>query len=100
DYEMDTLKLMKDLVLTGAVHTVLAVPAVRNELERGTLLARRLRRPFAETRVMVATAFNRAYTQAMRAVQAEIGLAIAAAVAESPVPMDIRLASAGQPDTA
>ncbi|GAA5233161.1 LysR family transcriptional regulator [Verticiella sediminum] len=94
DYEMDTLELMKDLVLTGVAHTVLALPAIHRELRHGTLTARRLRRPAVETRVMVATAFNRAYTQAMRVVQAEITLAIAAAVEESPVALDIRLASA------
>ena len=96
DYEMDTLQLMKDLVRSGGVHTVLALPAIRDDLVRGTLVARRLRRPSVATRVMVATAFNRAYTQAMRVVQAEIAQAIAAAVKASPVPLGIALAPSSQ----
>jgi LysR family nitrogen assimilation transcriptional regulator len=99
-YEIDDLRLMKELVLAGAAHTVLAIPAVQKELGEGTMLARRLRGPAVETRVMVATANNRAYTQAMRVVQAEITLAAAAAVAESPLPMHMQLASATQPEPA
>lgn len=100
EYEIDALKLMKDLVQAGVAHTVLAIPAVQGELTRGTIVARRLRRPSVETRVMVATAFNRAYTQAMRVVQGEIGLAVAAAVEQSPVALDIQLGQPGQPDAA
>lgn len=86
EYEMDTLSLMKELVLAGHAHTVLAIPAIQGELKRGEVVARQLRQPTVE----LATAFNRPYTQAMRVVQAEIGRVMKRTVQSSPIPMDIR----------
>ncbi len=89
-YEMDTLSLLKDLVLAGHAHTVLAIPAVGAEVAQGRVVARKLRNPVVETRLMLAIALNRPYTPAMRAVHSEIGQTLREAVAESDLPLDMR----------
>ncbi|ODU66966.1 MAG: LysR family transcriptional regulator [Lautropia sp. SCN 66-9] len=90
EYEMDTLSLMKEQVVAGHAHTVLAIPAIVGELKRGAVVARKVRNPAVDTRLMLATAVNRPYTQAIRAVQAEIGEVMRQAVHASTLPLDIR----------
>lgn len=68
-FEMDALELMKEIVLNGLAHTVLALPAVVGELNNGQLVARRIVNPALSTRLMLATASNRPLTQAVRIVQ-------------------------------
>jgi len=58
-FEMDALDLMKDIVVEGLAHTVLALPAVMNEVASGKLIARRIVEPGLSTRLMVATASSR-----------------------------------------
>lgn len=89
-YEMDTLALMTELVVAGLAHTVLAIPAVAGELQQGKLVARKLRKPEIETRLMLATALNRPRTHAIRAVDAEIKALLRRVVRESPIPLDVR----------
>jgi LysR family nitrogen assimilation transcriptional regulator len=89
EYEMDTLSLMKEMVIAGRAHTILAIPAVVNELARGQVVARKLRQPEVETRLMLATAFKRPYTPAIKAVQEEIGNVMRKAVSASPVELAI-----------
>jgi LysR family nitrogen assimilation transcriptional regulator len=92
EYEMDTLSLMKEVVIAGRAHTILAIPAVVGELARGQVVTRKLRQPEVATRLMLATAFKRPYTQAIKAVQEEISSAMKTAVRSSPLEMDITFA--------
>lgn len=71
-YEVDTLALMKELVLAGRAHTVLAIPAVQSEIETGRLIARRIFEPEVETRLVLAKASNRPLTRAVHVVELEI----------------------------
>jgi len=90
DYELDTLALMKDVVLAGVAHTVLAMPAVAAEARAGTVVAAPLA-PRLETRLMVATSLNQPLTQAGRAVLNEIRPVLVEAIRHSEVPLHIQL---------
>lgn len=68
-YEIDALDLMKEVVAEGLAHTVLAAPAVRRELDAGTLVARLLQGPAISTRLLIASAANRPVTRAVRLVE-------------------------------
>jgi LysR family nitrogen assimilation transcriptional regulator len=70
-YEVDTLALMKEIVLAGFAHTVLALPAVQSEIESGKLTARRISQPDVETRLVLAKASNRPLTRAVRIIEQE-----------------------------
>ena len=70
-YEVDTLALMKEIVLAGCAHTVLALPAVQSEIKAGQLIARRISQPDVETRLVLAKAANRPLTRAVRVIEQE-----------------------------
>lgn len=70
-YEVDTLELMKAIVLAGCAHTVLALPAVQSEIKAGQLIARRINQPDVETRLVLAKAANRPLTRAVRVIEQE-----------------------------
>jgi LysR family nitrogen assimilation transcriptional regulator len=72
NYELDALELMKAVVLAGDAHTVLALPAVEQEIRAGVLTATPLGEPQLCTRLMVATSVSRAMTRAARAVVDEL----------------------------
>lgn len=91
-YEVDTLALMKELVLAGAAHTVLAVPAVQAELESGRLLARPICKPELATRLMLAKAARRPLTRAVRVIEREVKELLRRVVLEAPVDLGVRLA--------
>ncbi len=67
-FEMDTLSVLKELVLAGHAHTVVPLPAVQKEISTGLLQAFPLR-PRLESVTVVATAFKRPQTHAIRAVK-------------------------------
>lgn len=67
-YEVDALELMKEVVVEGLAHTVLAVPAVRRELDSGVLVARLLEGPAISTKLLIASAANRPVTRAVKLV--------------------------------
>lgn len=67
--EIDALELMRELVMAGMGHTVLAAPAVREQVAAGTLETRLLGTPALSTRLLLATATNRPVTQAAKAVE-------------------------------
>lgn len=71
-YEVDTLELLKQIVVAGLACTVLARPAVLGELAAGTLNARPLRSPKLYTRLMLATAAQRPVTHGVRVVEHEL----------------------------
>jgi LysR family transcriptional regulator, nitrogen assimilation regulatory protein len=90
-YEIDTLPLMKRLVLEKAAHTILALPAVIEELAASRLVARRIVEPFLATSLGLATATNRPLTNAMRTVIRAIRTGIEEAITESKVPLGFHL---------
>lgn len=67
-YEVDALELMKEVVVEGLAHTVLAAPAVRRELDSGALVARLLEGPAISTKLLIALAANRPVTRAVKLV--------------------------------
>ncbi|MFL9901294.1 LysR family transcriptional regulator [Paraburkholderia fungorum] len=71
-YEVDTLELLKEIVVAGLACTVLAKPAVLGELAAATLDARPLSRPRLHTRLVLATAVQRPITHGIRLVEREI----------------------------
>lgn len=91
EYELDTLTLMKEVALAGVAHTVLAMPAVAAEVQRGDLKATALSSPQIDTRLMVATSLNRPLTQAARAVVDEIRPVLIDQIRLSDVPLHIQV---------
>lgn len=91
-YEVDTLALMKEIVLAGYAHTVLAIPAVQSEIESGQLIARRISQPDVETRLMLAKASNRPLTRAVRVIEQETKNAFHQVRLEAPFDLGLRLA--------
>ncbi|MFM0001197.1 LysR family transcriptional regulator [Paraburkholderia dipogonis] len=71
-YEVDTLELLKEMVVAGLACTVLAKPAVLSELAAATLHARALARPQLHTRLVLATAVHRPVTHGIRIVELAI----------------------------
>jgi LysR family nitrogen assimilation transcriptional regulator len=92
EYELDTLELLKDVALAGVAHTVLALPAVVEEVGSGSLKAMALRSPSIETRLMVATSLNRPQTQAGRAVLEAIRPVLIGAIEHSSIPLHMAVA--------
>ncbi|MFT4066298.1 LysR family transcriptional regulator [Paraburkholderia sp.] len=71
-YEVDTLDLLKEIVVAGLACTVLARPAILDELAAGTLRAHALTEPRLATRLMLATAVHRPVTHGIRVVDMQI----------------------------
>jgi len=90
-FEMDALELMKDIVVEGLAHTVLALPAVMNEVASGKLIARRIVDPGLSTRLMVATASSRPLTQAVKLVQATLREVLAGMTQAEPYRDSLRM---------
>lgn len=67
-HEVDCLSLTKHITATGLAHTVLGQPAVRGELQAGQLVASPLTAPVMHTRLLLASATQRPYTDATRQV--------------------------------
>ncbi|MCW0209892.1 MAG: LysR family transcriptional regulator [Achromobacter sp.] len=91
-FEMDALELMKEIVLEGMAHTVLALPAVVRELASGQLVARRIVNPGLSTRLMLATASSRPLTQAVKIVQGILRELLAAMASSAPYRPYMRMA--------
>jgi LysR family nitrogen assimilation transcriptional regulator len=90
-YEMASLTMMKELVMAGKAHTVLALPAVSQEIEQGLVVARKLVSPTVEARLMLATALSRPITLAMHVVAAELKAVMKSTVSENRRKFDIVL---------
>ena len=90
-YEMASLTMMKELVMAGKAHTVLALPAVSQEIEHGLVVARKLVSPTVEARLMLATALSRPITLAMHVVAAELKAVMKSTVSENRRKFDIVL---------
>lgn len=103
-FEVDTLELLKKMVVSGMAGTILAKPAVLDELAAGTLIARKIAAPGLQTKLMLATAVRRPITRGIRLVEQQIkglvdsmieersdqlGLVHIAPMAEAPMPIDI-----------
>ncbi len=103
-FEVDTLELLKKMVVSGMAGTILAKPAVLDELVAGTLIARKIAAPGLQTKLMLATAVRRPITRGIRLVEQQIkglvdsmieersdqlGLVHIASMEEAPMPTDI-----------
>jgi LysR family nitrogen assimilation transcriptional regulator len=66
-HEIDAHYLVREIVLAGAAHTIMAAQAVHAEIERGQLVARLLN-PAISTRLLCGTSSNRPVTEATRSV--------------------------------
>ncbi|WP_256977824.1 LysR family transcriptional regulator [Bordetella genomosp. 10] len=91
NYELDTLELMKAMVMAGDAHTVLALPAVEQEIRAGALVATPLGEPQLSTRLMVATSVSRPMTRAARMVVDELGATLRDALARRDLDLRIDL---------
>jgi len=67
-YEVDCLSMTKHITAAGLAHTVLGPPAVKGELQAGQLVACPLTAPVMHTRLLLASASQRPYTDATRQV--------------------------------
>lgn len=81
-FEVDTLELLKKMVVNGMAGTILAKPAVLDELAAGTLIARRIAAPGLQTRLVLATAVRRPITRASRLVEQQIKELVESMIAE------------------
>jgi LysR family nitrogen assimilation transcriptional regulator len=70
--ELETLPTIKDLVAAGTVHSVLPLAAVRDEVERGILVASRIIEPTVSRELTLAHAPQRASAPATRLVASMI----------------------------
>lgn len=91
-FELDALMLMKAVTLEGLAHTVLAMPAVAQDVLDGRLQARPIVNPDLETRLMLAMSLNRPLTLAARAVVAELRGVLRDQVAASPLDLHVAIA--------
>jgi LysR family transcriptional regulator, nitrogen assimilation regulatory protein len=91
-YEIDTLSLMKELVLAGAAHTVLPVPAAQSEIESGRLVAQRIGSPPLAIRLMLAKAAGRPLTRTVRLIEQDMKHLLRRLVLESRVDLGVSLA--------
>lgn len=92
-YEVDTLELMKEIVLAGCAHTVLALPAVQSEIKAGQLIARRISQPYVETRLVLAKSANRPLTRAVRVIEQETKIAFHRIRRNAPSDLGLTIAS-------
>ncbi len=81
-FEVDTLELLKAIVVAGLACTVLAKPAVLDELAAGTLVARRIASPRLQTKLVLATATRRPVTRGIQLVEQEIKTIVAQLLSE------------------
>jgi LysR family nitrogen assimilation transcriptional regulator len=72
EYEVDTLELLKEIVIAGLACTILAKPAVRQELQTGKVRLDAVEGPKLNTRLVLATAVGRPLTRAVRVVEKEL----------------------------
>ncbi len=86
-YELDTLTLMREIALSGRAHTVLAMPAVRQELIAGKIMVRRIVEPRIETRLMLATALNHPTTEVARCVMVALKQVLREQVRDASIPL-------------
>ena len=93
-YEMDNLDLMKEIALAGLAHTVLAPPAVQDEIEAGRLMARPIVDPEVVTRLMLVKASSRPATRAVQLVEHETRAVLRQVVQNASVDPGIELAPA------
>jgi LysR family nitrogen assimilation transcriptional regulator len=64
--------LLKRIVIAGLACTVLAKPAVLDDLATATLVAHSILAPGVQTRLMLATAVRRPITHGIRLIEQEI----------------------------
>jgi LysR family transcriptional regulator, nitrogen assimilation regulatory protein len=91
-YEIDTISLLKQLVLAGAAHTVLPVPAAQPEIGGGKLVARQIANPPLAIRLSLAKAAGRPFTRAVRVTEQEIKELLRRTVLEASVDLGVSLA--------
>jgi LysR family nitrogen assimilation transcriptional regulator len=91
-FEMASLSLMKELVMAGHAHTILALPTITRELEAGLVRAHKLVDPPLTFRLVLATSLSRPFSAAMQAVSSELKSVLRTAVEKSDIPLDITLA--------
>lgn len=94
EYQIDTLPLMKNLVLNGLAHTVLALPAVASDVRASRLIARRIVDPTVSTTLGVATATNRPLTRATQLILAVIRQELERAIRGGQMNLCVRLLQA------
>lgn len=80
-YEVDSLSMTKHITATGLACTVLGQPAVKGELQAGQLAVCPLTDPVMHTRLLLASASQRPYTDATRHVAQCIKRVVQALVA-------------------
>lgn len=76
-YEVDTMELLKRMVVTGLACTILGKPAIANELADGTLAAHPLHSPDLKTRLTLATAAGRPHTRTVSLIEGEVKALVA-----------------------
>ncbi len=91
-YEVDTMGLMKELVLAGEAHTVLPLPAAQSEIVSKKLVARRLVNPPVAIRLMLAKAAGRPLTRAVRLIEQDIKELLRSLVREAPMDLGVQIA--------
>jgi LysR family nitrogen assimilation transcriptional regulator len=83
-FEVDTLELMKEIVVSGMACTVLAKPAILSEIAKGELSASRIDGVHLYTKLVLAIATHRPVTRAIRLAEKEIKQLVGACVGEEP----------------
>ncbi|AMB87491.1 LysR family transcriptional regulator [Pseudomonas agarici] len=71
-FQSDTLELLKEIVTANLASTILAKPAVMQEIARGTLSAHLITSPCLFTKLVLATVVNRPVTRAIKLIEQEI----------------------------
>ncbi len=75
-FQSDTLELLKEIVTTNLASTILAKPAVMQEIARGTLSAHLITSPRLFTKLVLATVVNRPVTRAIKLIEQEIKIIV------------------------
>ena len=89
-YEIDTLPLMKELVVHERAHSVLAMPAILQEVCRSEVIARKITPPLS-TSLGLATASSRPITKAIQVVLTLIRSEMRTVVENSPIDLAIKV---------
>ncbi|MFA5664754.1 MAG: LysR family transcriptional regulator [Burkholderiaceae bacterium] len=92
-FEMDNFSLMREMTIQGLAHTILAYPAVQEDVLAGRLIARRIVEPAIVTRLMLAKSPNRPLTQALRCVESEIDKALRQLILHAPTEYGLTLST-------
>ncbi|CAB3743795.1 Hydrogen peroxide-inducible genes activator [Paraburkholderia sediminicola] len=82
EYEVDTLDLLKEIVIAGLACTILARPAVTKEVRSGVVQINAVDGPKLNTRLVLATAVGRPLTRAVRVVELELAALVKHMLAE------------------